>query len=162
VSYGLNPKKSMRTSTLTIGDCSFDDWPIIDPQFDRISARRFWAVVLLFATAGSAQSVQFRPDLGEDCLSCSVEGVEHELVPPPAEMRTWLMKMGRELVAGNAWRARFLSLIGMLTRRPYSGRVVVEFKGKLMTWIGECRPPGKNSAIIFNRDRSAASSNLSF
>ncbi len=146
----------MHTTTFNREDYSFDEWPIFELGLDRISARRFWATVLQFADADSAESVHFRPHCGDDCLWCMLDGAEHQMVPPPAEFRKGLLGMGRELLAGNKWREQIWCVSAILTRRSLRGRLVVERNGKSIAWIGECSPPGTNAAIILSRDVNAS------
>ena len=92
-------------------DASADDAWMVDLTDDRASGRRFWALVLRFATADGASTVRFDPALGDDCLTLTVDGDQFDMVPPPAELRPWLLEMGRELLLGGKWKARLAWLI---------------------------------------------------
>ena len=139
-------------SILASGDNAPADDPFaVDVTDDRASARRFWRLTLRFATADGASSVRFDPALGDDCLTLTVDGVEFGLVPPPLELRPWLLEMGRELLAGGKWRARLVWFIPWFFRSSHTGRIDVEYHGELIGWIGEFRSAANDSPLVLHR-----------
>jgi hypothetical protein len=110
-------------------------WPIVLTA-DLGSARNFWDGVLAFATDDCATSVQFVPHRGEDCLFCTVEGINHPMVPPPEHLREWLLRAGRNLLAGSKWRGRLWWWKAHLRGGESSDVITVVTAGVRVQWLG--------------------------
>jgi hypothetical protein len=90
-------------ASLIPGTGKFEEGDGIDLTYGNLdSGRNFWTVVLLLATRDNATSVQFRPSMGEDCLSLTVARVDYSLFPPDPEVLDWLLRVGCNLSAGSA------------------------------------------------------------
>lgn len=111
------------------------------------SARKFWALVLLLAGRDHAMSVQFFPHLGEECLSCTVGGVNYTIVSPPAEFHDWLLHVGRNLSAGSTWRGVVWGWKARVLRCQSRGVVTVVFRGNHIDWTVAFGPAG----LVFHR-----------
>ena len=117
------------------------------------SPLRFWASVLLLAGGRShAASVQFFPDLGENCLFATVDGGDYELVPPPKEFRDWLLRAGRNFFAGSTWRGILWGWKARMFRCQSRGLVTLEWLGPTgrsyrIEWTGVFSPKG----LVFQR-----------
>jgi hypothetical protein len=127
------PEEAWSPSELTHGD--------ID------SARKFWTLVLLLAGRDHAMSVQFFPRLGEECLSCTVGGVNYTIVPPPQEFGDWLLHVGRNLSAGSTWRGVLWGWKARILRCQSSGVLTLVFRGNHIDWTVAFSPAG----LVFYR-----------
>ena len=112
------------------------DWDVdvyLEPG-DLPSALRFWSVVLAVAVChrskdGLPASVEFRPSAGENSLSLLVDGTNYYLAPPPAEVRGWLFRVGRNLAAGSSIRGAWWWLKARLIRRESVGHITLDLQG---------------------------------
>jgi hypothetical protein len=132
------PTKSENAST--------NGWDEIELSRDRPSARAFWSAVLSFASAGHATAVSYRPAGGEDCLKLEADSQTVFMVPPPAELRSWLLKEGRRL-AGVSLRRRLL-----LRLKSQSTNIYV----KLGEHVTEWRPYKTVGGLRFESSSGAA------
>lgn len=145
------PTTASQPCVLTFEWGSQPEWSAIDLGFDLASARCFWATILEFVRADRATSLSYRPELGDACLSCTVDEQEYPLDAPPAEFRTWLLNAGRDLLAGSPWRGRGWSWGARMWRRTYVGFVVVEIAGERHPWRGTFAAEGTGFRLVFQR-----------
>ena len=102
------------------------------------------------------RSVQFFPDRGENCLFVTVDGIDYEFVPPPEEIRDWLLRVGRNLSAGSGWRGILRRWKALLLRRRSCGLVTLDWSGPTgqrfcSEWTGVFSPKG----LVFRRTPDA-------
>lgn len=98
--------------------------------------RRFWTLVLEFAAADNATSVVFQPS-NPKVLCCVVEGVPHEMVPPPRDYMPQLVRFGCDLFAGSRLRGWLKWHFARLRRETGLGQLVFVSPGKETTWEGK-------------------------
>ena len=116
---------------------------------DMESALRVWTATLALAARDfrSNARLQFRPDLGEDCLSVVVDQTTFEMIPPPVELRKWLLRAGRKLATGNTWYSNLWSWASYLLHRHNRGLVTLVLDGGYLPscqyrWAVDYSPEG--------------------
>lgn len=114
---------------------------------DLDSGRAFWTAILLIASRDHAVCVQFRPSLGDDCLSLTVANFDYLMAPPDAVFRAWLLRVARDLSAGSAWKGVLSWWKAHLLRCSSKGPLTLVCGGERFQWTGIFSLDG----IVFQR-----------
>jgi hypothetical protein len=135
VQFGIAAALNLLLRLPAVGDnAAMNGSDEIELSRDRPSARAFWSAVLSFASASRATAVFYRPAQGEDCLGWEVDSATYTMVPPPAELRPWLLKEGRRL-AGLSWVQSAKRVAKSLLRlRSPPGKIYIKLGGTVTEW----------------------------
>ena len=129
----------MAVSTLAY---DFETWPRADVPNSRETARRFWFLLLKHANANNADSIQFTRKREDNRIWYTVNGVGYELVPAPDKCHRLIIGVGRDLLAGGAWRGWLWGRVETIFPCSLTGEIVVIENDHPVTWTGVVSPTG--------------------
>jgi hypothetical protein len=125
---------AMEAELIKADNAATNGWDEIELSRDRPSARAFWSSVFSFAIAGHATAIVYWPALGEDCLRCEVDGRQVFMIPPPAELRSWLLKEGRRLAGLTRTQSAKRAAKKLLRLKLLPGKIYISAGGTFTEW----------------------------